>query len=316
MTKTLITGGCGFIGSNLVEFFLENTNWKINILDNLNTGQIESINKLNDFERRVKFFNGDITNIEDVLKAIENCDYVINLAAQTSVIESIEHPFNDESINIRGLLNLLKLAVEFKVKKLIHASSNATLGIQKMPVHELKVPQPISPYGASKLAGESYCSAYAVSYGLNCIALRFSNVYGPKSYNKGSVVAKFIKQIIKGEDLVVYGDGNQTRDFIYVKDICNGILLALSRDLSDFNLFQLGTGTETTINLLIRELTHIFEKKKIKMPNIQYVKERKGEITRNFVDIAKAKELLGFKVKYELNEGLSYTIDWFLDNYR
>ncbi|MFX1292742.1 MAG: GDP-mannose 4,6-dehydratase [Promethearchaeota archaeon] len=288
----------------------------MNILDNLHTGRIQDINNLKDFGNRIKFFEGYIINIEDISRTIENCDYVINLAGQTSVTGSVENPFEDESINIRGFLNILKFAVDFRVKKVIQASSSAALGIQKMPIHELNVPQHVSPYGASKLAGEAYCSVYSYNYGLNCVALRFSNVFDPKSYNKGNVIDKFIKQIIKGESLTVYGDGNQTRDFIYVKDICDGIFLSLVKKLSGFNIFQLGTGIETSINSLITELSHILIEENIRMPNVIYVDKRKGEITHNYVDNSKAKEVLGFKVEYGLNEGLQNTLRWFLNNYK
>lgn len=315
MTRLLITGGCGFIGSNLTEYLLEKTNWHINILDNLSTGNLNNIKNLKNFEKKVNFIKGDIVNHDDVLKAIKNCDYVVNLAAQTSVMESIKNPYNDLEINIIGLLNLLDVAVNIKIKKFIHSSSAAAVGEQNMPVAELKVPMPISPYGASKLAGESYCCAFSKSYGLKSIVLRFSNVYGSKSYNKGSVIAKFIKQIIRKETLEIYGNGTQTRDFVHVKDICSGIYLSIIKETKVFDLFQLGTGIETTINLIIDYLKEISKEKKIKFFKIKYCEKRPGDITRNYADISKAKKKLGFSLNYDLETGLQETFDWFLKNY-
>jgi len=313
MKKILITGGCGFIGSNLTEYLLEKTDWKINILDNLSSGQFNEIENLNNFETRVNFFKGDITNVNDILKTIENCDYVVNLAAQTSVIESIKKPFKDENINIFGTLNILKLAVEYKIKKIIQASSAAAVGMQEVPINELKVPKPLSPYGASKLACEGYCSAFSNSFNLNIVVLRFSNVYGPKSYHKGSVIAKFIRQIIKGEELQIFGDGNQTRDFIYVKDICSGIYLSLIKKVSKFELIQLGTNIETSVNTLISVLKSISIDLNIKFPDIKYCDERDGEILQNYTDISKAKKKLNFTPKFLIGTSLKRTFEWFLE---
>lgn len=311
MTKILITGGCGFIGSNLTEYLLEKTDWKIIILDNLSTGRLKDIKTLKGFNNVVTFFKGDIIKTKDINKAINNCDYLVNLAAQTSVLDSINDPLYDENVNIQGILNLLRLSVKNKVKKFIQASSAAAVGEQEMPMNESKVPKPISPYGASKLSGEAYCSAFSRSYGLNSIVLRFSNVYGPKSYNKGSAIVKFIKKILKGEKLEVYGDGEQTRDFIYVKDICSGIYKSVIKDTNEFELIQLGTGIETSINTLIQLLMDLLEKFNLNKPEVIYTEQRPGEIVRNYCDISKAKNILDFTINMSLEKGLTNTIKWF-----
>ncbi len=315
MTKVLITGGCGFIGSNLVEYLLEKTLWTFVILDNLTSGNIENIKKLRNFDERVKFYEGDIVEISDISKCVKGCDYIVNLAAQTSVINSIQYPFEDEQINILGMLNILKIAVDNNIKKIIQASSAAAVGNQEQPMHELKIPIPISPYGASKLAAEAYCSAFSESYNINCIVLRFSNIYGPISFNKKSVVAKYIKQSINGEEIIIYGNGKQTRDFIYVKDICKGIYLAMVSKISGYDIFQLGTGVETSINSLLEDINKIFKEKSIKIPKRRFAERRKGDILRNFSNITKAKQKLGFSIDFDLRSGLKSTIDWFLDNF-
>lgn len=314
MTKVLITGGCGFIGSNLVEFLLNKTDWQINILDNLSAGKLEDIEKFDNFKERCTFFNGDIRNKEDVLKALDGCDFVVNLAAQVGVIPSVENPLLDADININGVITVLMACVEKKVKKAIHASSAAPLGDQEMPMHEKKVPQPLSPYGASKLAGEAYCSAFAASYGINTVALRFSNVYGPKSYQKGSVISLFIRQILNGEACTIFGDGEQTRDLLYVTDVCNGIYLALTTDLKNkFELIQLATGKETSMNELFSVMKQEFEKHGKTVNDAKYAPARPGEIIRNYADITKARNLLKYTPQVDIKEGLANTISWFLD---
>lgn len=315
MTKILITGGCGFIGANFAEFLLEKTDWDINILDNLSTGNIGSITEINGYSDRIIIFKGDITNSNDIEDCIRDCDYVVNLAAQTSVINSIEDPFYDEKVNILGILNLLHSSVKYRVKKFIHASSSAAVGEQEMPMNESKIPKPISPYGASKLAGEAYCSAFSRSFGLNCVVLRFSNVFGPKSIKKRSVIAKFIKKIIREENLEIYGDGNQTRDFVYVKDICSGIYLSLIKEIADFNLFQLGSGIETSINSLINKLKELLKKQYLKIFEIKFYEQRPGEIIYSYSDISKVKKKLGFSINYDLDKGLQETFKWFSKNF-
>ncbi|MEJ2249336.1 MAG: NAD-dependent epimerase/dehydratase family protein [Candidatus Lokiarchaeota archaeon] len=316
MTNILITGGCGFIGSNLIRFLIEKTNWNIKLLDNLSSGKLEYNKDIIDNYERLEFFKGDICNNEDITELVDECGYIVNLAAQTSVIESIQDPNNDHNINVKGLLNLLSVCKEGKVKKFIHASSAAAVGNQKMPMDENKVPKPISPYGASKLAGEGYCCAFSNSFNINSVALRFSNVYGPLSFQKGSVVAKFIKRIIKKESLEVYGDGKQTRDFIHVNDICKGIYFSLIKDTGLFNVIQLGTGTETSVNELIEILKYNFSQLNIEFPQILYTKERTGEIYRNYTSISKAKRIINFSIDYDIQKGLHDTILWFMSEYK
>lgn len=312
MKKILITGGCGFIGSNLVEFILENTDWKISVLDDLSMGKLEDISNLKGFAERGVFQKGDIRNKEDILNAIEGCDYVVNLAAQVGVIPSIEDPLFDANVNINGTLNVLNACVEKNIKKMVHASSAAILGDQEMPLDENSIPKPLSPYAVSKLAGEQYCSAYAESFGLNCVALRFFNAYGPKSYGRGSVIPLFIQQILDNQSVTIYGDGNQTRDFVYVKDICHVIYLSLIKELPNkFELFQVATSKETTVNELFKVLKEELEKQGKSVLDAKLAPQRPGEILRSYSDIKKAKNLLGYCPEIDFREGISKTVSWF-----
>mgnify|MGYP006286213529 CR=1 FL=1 len=317
MNKVLVTGGCGFIGTNLIEYLLEITDWEINVLDNLSVGKLEYLKSIDGYTKdRIDFYKGDIKNKDDVEESIVGCDHVINLAAQTDVIDSVNNPKNDAEINVLGTINVLKASVENDIINFTQASSAAPLGEQEMPIDEEKVPQPLSPYGASKLACEGYCSAFSGSYDLNTVALRFSNVYGPKSWHKGSVVAKFIKQMIDGETPIIYGDGGQTRDFIHTKDISQALYLATEIDLdSNFELFQVATGVETSINELYGIINEKMSKYGYDVPEPEYGEERAGEIYRNYADISKAKNVLDYEPEIELEQGIDESIKWFIDNY-
>ncbi|MFO7992058.1 MAG: GDP-mannose 4,6-dehydratase [Thermoplasmata archaeon] len=318
MVKILITGGCGFIGTNLIDFIMEKTDWHVNVLDDLSVGKLEYLKSLKYYdETRIDFHRGDIRSEEDVKPAIIGCDYAVHLAAQTDVMKSIDDPEKDADINIMGTINVLKMAVDEGIKAVSFSSSAAPLGDQEQPVHEGKVPQPLSPYGASKLSCEGYCSAFAGSYNLSTSALRFSNVYGPNSWHKGSVVAKFIKQILDGDVPVIYGDGKQTRDFIHTEDISNAVYLSLINSSPGFDLYQLGTGEETGVNSLYYKIKDIMEKKvdDIKVPEPAYGEERTGEIYRSYCDVSKAMNELGYEPQVSIDDGLEETVDWFLENY-
>ncbi len=316
MKSVLVTGGCGFVGTNLIEYLLKKSDWDITVLDNLSVGRLEYLKRIDGYsDEKIRFIEGDVRGEDDVEKAVDGCDYVIHLAAQTSVVDSVKEPKKDADINIMGTINLLDECVESDVERFIQASSAAPLGEQEMPIDESKVPQPLAPYGASKLACEGYCSAYSGSHGLDTVALRFSNVYGPKSWHKGSVVAKFIKQIIEGESPVIYGDGGQTRDFIHTRDISQALYRACVEEYEEnFELFQIATGRETSVNELYSIIKNKLEEKGVEVPEPEYGEKRKGEIYRNYADIGKAEEVLNYSPQVKIEEGIEETVDWFLNN--
>jgi UDP-glucose 4-epimerase len=321
--KVLITGGAGFVGINIVERLLKTSQFKISIIDNLSSGNYRLLEKTvkvsgaeieNVFSAetgKVSFFHEDITNKESVSQLLKGQDLVIHLAAQTGVIPSIRDPRNDARINIEGTLNLLSASVDSGVENFIFASSAAPLGEQVPPLDENKIPRPLSPYGASKAAAEAYCSAFSASYGLGTVALRFSNLYGPYSFHKGSVIAAFMKEMKQGRTLTVYGDGEQTRDFLYTRDLSDAVLRILNCDSSKLKgqLFQMGTGVETSINHLIELLKSVTGIE----TNVQYVPERKGEIKRNYASVKKFKAFSGFEPETGLETGLRETWNWFCE---
>ncbi len=313
MTRVLVTGGCGFIGANLISYLLDHSNWEINVIDDLSEGKLQYLTSLDNYiHDRVKFIEGDIRDEGSLEDAIAHCDYVVHLAAQTDVISSINAPFNDADINIMGTLNLLEASLRHNIKRVSFASSAAAVGEQTPPVDENKIPSPISPYGASKLAGEAYCSTYAGSHGLRTTALRFSNVYGPNSWHKGSAIALFIKQILEGKTPVIYGDGNQTRDFVHAYDISMAIHSSLTSDIPSFEVFQLGTGIETSVNELYELIKTRLEDEGIDVPAPNYAPARAGEIYRHYCDIDKARNTLGYQPKFDMKEGIDSTIRWFI----
>ncbi len=302
----MITGGAGFIGVNLVRALVALKVDRIRILDNLSAGRTQDLEGL-----PVELIKGDIRDMEAVDEAMTGFQTVVHLAAHTGVVESVAHPQIALDINVQGTLNLLKVAVRHRVQRFILASTGgAIVGEVSPPVHEDMAPRPLSPYGASKLAAEGFCSAFWGSYGLKTVALRFSNVYGPYSYHKGSVIAKFFKQVEAGEPLTIYGDGEQTRDFVYVKDLCEAIVAALTADLPYGQPIQLGTGRETSINTLVGLMQQVLGGVH-QFPAIRHAPPQAGEVQRNFVEISRAKRYLNFTPETDLLNGLKQTWEWF-----
>lgn len=299
----LITGGCGFIGTNLVRY-LAGKGCQIRILDNLSTGKEENLRQLQSQGYRLstgELTIGDIRNREVVDQAMQGVATVVHLAAHTSVVDSLENPRETREVNVVGTLNLLEACRQNGVAKFIFASSNAAVGEQTPPIDELKIPKPLSPYGASKLAAEALCGSYYHSFGLKTISLRFANCYGPYSEHKPSVIPRLIKWAKEEKPLIIYGDGNQTRDFIHVDDVCQAIYLALTANIDLYGgAFQIGTGIETSINKLVESIRQMAGNK----PQIIHEPERRGEIKRNFSDITKARTVLGFEPEIKLREGL------------
>lgn len=300
----LITGGAGFIGVNLVRA-LAPVARSLRVLDNLSAGRREDLEGL-----PAELLVGDIRDPEAVDRALKGVEVVVHLAAHTGVVASVADPSLDFAVNVAGTLNLLKAAVRHQVARFVFASTGgAIVGEAEPPVHEDLPPRPLSPYGAGKLAAEGYCSAFWGSYGLKTVALRFSNIYGPYSYHKGSVIAKFFRQILAGEELTVFGDGEQTRDFLYVEDLCKALLAAIHQELPYGRPLQLGSGRETSINTLVDLIRQTVGSHR--WPPVRYAPSRPGEVRRNFVSLARAEKYLGFVPKTDLASGLRQTWEWF-----
>jgi len=305
----LVTGGAGFIGTNFLAHLANRSDVKVRVLDNESLGKREHIASYT-----CEFIEGDIRSIDDVSSALEGVDMVVHLAADTRVMDSIEDPTKNFEHNVLGSFNLLKTMKEKGIDRLVCASTGgAIIGDVPPPVHENMVPRPASPYGASKLALEGYCSAFSQSYGMSCLALRFSNVYGPHSYHKGSAVAAFMRKILRGETITVYGDGNQTRDFVYSTDIAAAITMALENS-SVSGVLQLGTGVETSVNQLLEILRETVGPRYAF--DVDYQPARAGEILYSCCDISKAKAEMEYNPIVDLQEGVAQTWRWFLEQDR
>ena len=301
MTNALITGGAGFIGRHLADHLTRQDDVSVTVIDNESLGNRKHL----DLDK-VRFIKGDLRNRDELRSALEGQDVVIHLAADTRVIESIADPAHNFESNVIGTFNLLELSRELGVSRIVAASTGgAILGDVEPPVHEQMAPQPTSPYGASKLMLEGYLSAYSSSYSLSTCALRFSNIYGPRSFHKGSVVAHFYKQILEEEKLVVYGDGSQTRDYLYVGDLVQGIWTAVQSEAQ--GAFQLGSGKPTTLNQL---LDHMRTVTGLDL-DVVYEDFRAGEVKDTWCQIQKARDGFGFDPATEREDGLGQTWEWF-----
>lgn len=327
-TSYLITGGCGFIGVNLIKKLLKNEKVNIRVLDNLSVGKKEDLREVTEFReirkenikgppKGVELLIGDIRDFEVCISACKGIEVVVHLAANTGVEPSVKEPRRDMEVNVVGTFNILEAARQEKVKRFIFASSGASLGEVEPPIHEEKAPRPVSPYGASKLAGEGYCSAYYRTFGLKTVSLRFGNVYGAGSKHKSSVVAKFFKHALKGEPLEIYGDGNQTRDFIYIDDLVQAIWLAITFDDTNSSpapwgeVFQIATYKETTVNEIAHLIKEIVERETGRRVNIIYSAPRLGDVRRNYSDITKARKILKWEPQFDLETGLKETFKYF-----
>ena len=321
----LITGGCGFIGTSLVKNLVSEDDHCIRIIDNLSVGTRENLARVSNFVEKdpntfaphisksppVELIVGDILDEDLALKASNGIDIIVHLAASTGVAESVAKPRSDLVANVIGTLNYLEAAKHNQVKRFIFASSGAPIGERKPPINEELAPRPVSPYGASKLSAEGYCSAYFRTYGVETVALRFGNVYGPGSNHKNSVTAKFIKQAMGGETLEIYGDGNQTRDFIYIDDLISAIRSAVTTSHIGGEIFQIGTNRERTVAELVEKLLPILAQAGIKDVDIRHGPPRKGDVRRNFSDTSKARKFLGWQAQVEFETGLKRTWEWF-----
>jgi len=300
--KILVTGGAGFIGSHIVDSYISKGH-DVVILDNLYSGNKENINK------KAVFYQMDVTdkNISKIFEK-EKFDVVNHHAAQMNVRFSVENPLFDANVNVLGILNLLDNCKKYRVKKFIFASSGGAVygDKDKYPISEEESRRPDSPYGMSKKISEDYINYYHRTCGLKYICLRYPNVYGPRQtpHGEAGVIAIFLGLLLQDKDVQIYGDGGQIRDYIFVSDVVEVNNLALS---NDNNYFNVGTGVPTSVNQIYRKLKEISKSK----GNYVNVPKKEGDVMKNYINSDKARKLLGWKYKIDLDEGLRLTYEWF-----
>jgi UDP-glucose 4-epimerase len=299
--RVLVTGGAGFIGSHLVDRLVD-CGYGVRVVDNLSTGRLENISG-HLMSGRVDFVEGDIRDASVVEGCVEDVDSVVHLAALTSVPFSVENPNSTFDVNVKGTVNLLRACAQAKVDKLVFVSSCAVYGEPRfLPVTEEHPANPLSPYAESKVAAEKYCLGFHEKQLLRSVILRLFNVYGPRQgvNDYCGVIARFIDQARRGLPLVIYGDGWQTRDFVNVRDVVEAVLSSVESDYVDGKVFNIGFGVPTSIHELAETILE-FAKLDLQVLNEE---PRIGEIRHSYADISKAEQLLGYKPKVSLKDGL------------
>lgn len=304
--RYIITGGAGFIGSHLVDSLSQNH--EVTIIDNLFSGKIENIRHILDKDK-VQFINGSITDLKLLSNVFENADGIFHEAAIASVPRSIKNPIATNETNITGILNVLIAAKECGIRKIVYASSSSVYGDTiGLPKREDMEPKPLSPYAVSKLAGEQYLRVFSDLYGIEQVSLRYFNVFGPRQdphSEYAAVIPKFITKILDHESPVIFGDGKQTRDFSYVKDVVQANILAMqSKAQGVFNVAYSKKIDLNTLAMMIMEITGI------EVP-ILYSSPRKGDIHDSLADITRAKAEFNYEPKYTVKTGLMETIEWY-----
>ena len=310
MSKVVVTGGAGFIGSNLADKLIDR-GYGVTIIDNLSTGKLSNLDSAI-ASGKAEFVRGNITNLALLQKTFSGADYVFHQAALPSVPRSINDPKTSHNINITGTLNVLIAARDNSVKKVIYASSSSVYGdTPTLPKVEDMSPNPLSPYAVTKLTGEYYCSVFNNVYDLKTVCLRYFNVYGPRQDPNSpyaAVIPLFLNSILAGESPVIYGDGEQTRDFTFVGDVADANILAAERDAT--GIFNLGNSQRITINELVNRIIDFVGNKSVKP---DYRETRPGDIVHSLADISKAKAF-GYNPKYNMENGLKETLESFIKN--
>ena len=310
MTRYLVTGGAGFIGSHLVEALLRDPETtQVRVLDNLSTGRLDNLAAV---EAGIEFVEGDLNQKALLADAAQGVDLIYHLAAQVSVPLSVEDPLLTNEINTVGTLNLLEAARANKVKRLVFSSTCAVYGDEPtLPKLESMPLLPLSPYAVSKLAAEGYCLNYMAHHGIEAVILRYFNVYGPRQLPSSAyagVISLFVDRLLAEKPVTIYGDGQQARDFVYVTDIVQANLLAGQRSSAVGQIFNIGTGRPSTINALYRTVSGLLEVDAAP----QYGPPRAGDVRLSYADASLAQAHLGWQAAVPLSNGLAQTISTML----
>ena len=312
MGRYLVTGGAGFIGSNLVRYLLD-AGHEVTVLDNFATGKPENLAEIRD---RIELIEGDIRDRGAVDRAVSGCGAVFHEAALGSVPRSVEDPETSHDVNVNGTITVLESARAAGVKRIVFAASSSAYGDQKhSPKHEEMVPAPISPYAAGKVACEAYMRGYAAVYGLETLSLRYFNVFGPYQDPSGpyaAVIPIFVSRLLAGDRPVVFGDGEQSRDFCYIENVCEANWLAANApaEVCDGRAINIACSRRITLNEILDLLRDLLGSDL----QAEYTEPRAGDVKHSLADISLAKETIGYEPKIFFEEGLRKAIDWYKAN--
>lgn len=306
-TKVLVTGGAGFIGSNLTEELIKQ-GAKVNVLDSLVTGFRENLEEIKgDFD----FIEGDINNDEKLKKSLEGVEIVYHQAALPSVPRSVENPVETHQACVNGTFNLLLKSKESNVRRVVYAASSSAYGNQKtLPKVETMLPMPLSPYAGAKLMGEYYCQIFSQVYDLETICLRYFNVFGPRqnpASQYSGVISRFIDSLMSGNKPIIYGDGEQSRDFTFIANVVDANIKAAATSKGVGEVINVANGERITLNELLGVLKKITGKMQTEP---EYLPERTGDVKHSQADNTKAKDCLGYEKLFDLESGLLETINW------
>jgi UDP-glucose 4-epimerase len=307
MAKYLVTGGAGFIGSNIVDKLLERGD-SVRVLDDFSTGREENVRH---FADDIRLIRGDIRDEDAVDGAVKGVDFVLHQAALASVPRSIDNPKLSNDVNIRGTLNLLDAARRHSVRRFVYASSSSVYGdSETLPKLETMEPNPKSPYAVNKLCGEWYCRVFSEIHGLDTVSLRYFNVFGPRQdpdSDYSAVIPLFVKHLINGDRATVFGDGEQSRDFTFIENVVNANLLSCEANISGARVYNIACGERFTLNQLYGKLSGLLES------DIEpvYADPRPGDVRHSMAGIDRIREEIGFSVTIGFDEGLGRTVDWY-----
>jgi len=311
-SRVLVAGGAGFIGSHIVDRLL-GEGIEVDVLDNLYSGRLENLAR-HKGNRKFQFIRGDVRSFDVAKRAVKGADGVFNEAAVVGIPRSMEDPVLANDVNVGGTLTLLKACFESGVKRYVQASSASIYGDTKaLPIEETLAPNPVSPYAVAELASENYTKVFHTAYGLETVCLRYFNVYGPRQTSSvySGVIPIFLNQLLLNKQPTIFGDGKQTRDFVYVEDVVEANILALTTKKAAGEVFNIASGQPSSVNELIRNLLDKTGKQHMKPI---HARPRAGDLRYSYASIEKASKTLKYKPKYDLKQGITELTEWFLKN--